>query len=155
MRTVSPGVASLLLSVHAASVWFCTGLVWIVQLLVYPGFAAVGVGPPDRWRSFHERHTRLMGYVVVGPWAVQGLTCLVLLVDRPPGAPWVLVLAAAVCGLVTVVVTVAVSVPCHQRLSQGFDPDVHARLVRTNRWRTTAWTLGGLVAVVLVVAAAP
>lgn len=136
-----------LIGVHVAAVWFCTGLVWIVQLLVYPGFAAVGSSPG--WQAFHDRHTRRMGYVVTGPWAVQGVTCAWLLVARPPEVPLVLALTAGVCGAVTVVVTVAVSVPCHRRLAEGFDAAVHARLVRTNWWRTAAWTLGGLVALAM------
>ena len=64
----------LLLGAHVLSVCFCAGLVWVVQLLVYPGFAAVG--PDAGWRGFHDRHTRTMAWLVTGPWAVQGLTCV-------------------------------------------------------------------------------
>ncbi len=135
------------LGLHLAAVWFCVGLVWVIQLLVYPGFAHMVGGD---WVTVHDRHTRIMGLLVSGPWAVQGLTCAVLLVWRPPGVPFVLALAAGLCGAATVGVTVAVSVPCHQRLAQGWDPAVHARLTRTNWWRTAAWTLGGVVALVML-----
>ena len=141
----------LLLVAHLAAVWFLVGLVWMVQVLVYPGFAAVGAAPG--WREHHDRHTRLMGYVVTGPWAVQGVTTAWLLLDRPDGVGLAPVAAAAVCGLVTVGVTVGVSVPCHRRLSAGYDAAVLRRLVVTNRWRTAAWTLGGVVAVVMVLSA--
>lgn len=137
----------VLLAVHAASVWFCVGLVWVIQLLVYPGFAALD---RERWRAVHDDHTRTMGLLVTAPWALQGLTCAILLVWRPAGVPLAAALAAAVCGAVTVGVTVGVSVPCHRRLSAGYDADVLARLVRTNWWRTAAWTLGGLVAVAML-----
>lgn len=149
--SANPLVGDLLLGVHAAAVWFCAGLVWVIQLLVYPGFAAM-TGPD--WESVHARHTRLMGLLVTGPWALQGLTCAVLLVWRPPGVPLALALAAGACGAVTVAVTVGVSVPCHRRLARGFDAGVHARLVRTNWWRTAAWTLGGLVALAMPLVAA-
>lgn len=135
------------LGLHLAAVWFCVGLVWVIQLLVYPGFAHMVGGD---WVAVHDRHTRIMGLLVSGPWAVQGLTCAVLLVWRPPGVPLVAALAAAACGAVTVIVTVLVSVPCHRRLAQGWDPAVHARLTRTNWWRTAAWTLGGVVALVML-----
>jgi hypothetical protein len=145
--SATPLLGATLLGVHTAAVWFCVGLVWITQLLVYPGFADM-TGPD--WAAVHVRHTRLMGLLVTGPWAVQGLTCAVLLVWRPPGVPLVAALAAAACGAVTVIVTVLVSVPCHRRLAEHFDPAVHARLVATNWWRTAAWTLGGIVALVMV-----
>ncbi|GAA4778460.1 hypothetical protein GCM10023200_09300 [Actinomycetospora chlora] len=145
--SANPLVGELLLGVHAAAVWYCTGLVWVIQLLVYPGFAQM-VGPD--WIAVHARHTRLMGWLVGGPWAVQGLTCAVLLVWRPDGVPLGAALVAGLCGAATVAVTVGVSVPCHQRLARGFDPAVHARLVRTNWWRTAAWTLGGAVALVMI-----
>jgi hypothetical protein len=40
--------------------------------------------------------------------------------------------------------TAMVQVPLHDRLSGGFDALAHRRLVSTNAWRTTAWTLRGL-----------
>jgi hypothetical protein len=136
--------------VHLAAVWFCVGLVWVVQVLVYPGFTDI-----DRsaWREHHDRHTRLMTWTVVGPWAVQGVTCAFLLVRRPDGVPFWLVALAGVCGVVTVAVTVGLSVPCHRRLALAPDDAVLDRLVRTNWYRTAAWTAGGVVAVAMVLLA--
>lgn len=145
----------LLLAVHAAAVWFLVGLVWVVQLLVYPGFAPVGEARTGAgWRAFHDRHTGRMGRLVAGPWVVQGVTCVFLLVARPDGVPFWLAAVAGVCGAVTVAVTVGVSVPCHRELSRGFDARSLHRLVTTNWWRTAAWTLGGVVAVVMLLLAA-
>ena len=141
----------LLLVIHLAAVWFLVGLVWVVQVLVYPAFAGVGDAP--HWSEHHDRHTRLMGFVVSGPWAVQGVTCALLLVARPEGVPFWLVALAGLCGLATVVVTLAVSVPCHRRLAQGYDTATLRRLVATNWYRTGAWTLGGVVAVGMVLIA--
>lgn len=142
---LGPVIDRLLLGAHVLSVCFCAGLVWVIQLLVYPGFAAVG--PHEGWREFHDRHTRTMATLVTGPWAVQGLTCAWLLVAAP--VSWPFAIAAGVCGAVTVAVTVLVSVPCHQRLSQGYDATVLDRLVRTNWYRTAAWSAGALVAVAM------
>ena len=140
-----------LLVVHLAAVWFCAGLVWVVQVLVYPGFAGIGRAAFTEW---HDRHTRLMSYVVSGPWAVQGVTTAVLLVRRPEGVPFWVAALSGVCGAATVAVTVLVSVPCHQRLSRGYDDEVLARLVRTNWWRVLAWTAGGVVAAAMMLVAA-
>ncbi|MEJ2870656.1 hypothetical protein WCD74_23035 [Actinomycetospora sp. OC33-EN08] len=141
----------VVLVLHAAAVWFCTGLVWVVQVLVYPGFAGLDRASFTAW---HDRHTRLMAWTVSGPWAVQGVTTAVLLVWRPDGVPFWAAALAGVCGAATVAVTVLVSVPCHRRLSAGYDDEVLTRLVVTNRWRVLAWTAGGLVAAGMLVAAA-
>ncbi len=140
-----------LLVAHLAAVWFCVGLVWVVQLLVYPGFRGIDRA---RWREQYDRHTRLMAWTVSGPWAVQGVTCAVLLVWRPDGAPFWLAALAGVCGAATVAVTAAVSVPCHRRLAVAYDDVVLDRLVRSNWYRTVAWSAGGVVAIVMVLLAA-
>ncbi len=144
----------LLLAVHTVAVSALAGLAWVVQLVVYPGFLAVG--PTPGWAAFHDAHSRRMTVVVVLPWAVQGGTLGLLLLAPPPGVPYALVLLAATLGAVTVLVTALVSVPLHRRL-QPYDADVARRLVRTNWWRTAAWTAGAVcaAAMLLLASAAP
>ena len=139
-----------LLVVHLCAVAYLTGLVWVVQLVVYPGFRAVG--PTAAWPDFHDAHGRAMGLAVGPAWAVQGATLGVLLLRPPGGVPYVLVLAAAALGLVTVAVTLASSVPLHGRL-QPYDPGLADRLIATNRLRTAAWTGGLLCAAAMVLLA--
>ena len=119
---------------HAAAATALAGLVWTVQLLVYPGFRESG--PTPSWPAVHAAHVRRITPLVAVPWAVQGLSVGGLLLLRP--SP--LVLAAAAAGAATVAVTALVSVPLHRRLEDGWDADVAERLIRTNWWRTAAWT---------------
>ena len=136
-----------LLLAHAAATCALAGLVWTVQLVVYPAFLAVG--PTAAWAAHHQAHTRAIGLVVMVPWAVQGATCALLLLRRPDGVPLPLVLLAGALGLLTVVVTVAVSVPLHTRLGAGYDPALAQRLISTNWLRTAAWTASAAVALVM------
>ena len=135
----------LLLAVHLLATAWLAGLVWVVQLVVYPGFRVVG--PGERWSQYHARHSRAMTLAVGPPWLVQG-ACVALLLLRDPSP---LVLLAAVLAAATVAVTVLVSVPLHVRLGEGYDDAVARRLVATNGLRTAAWTAGAVVAAVLVV----
>lgn len=134
-----------LLLVHAGATCALAGLVWVVQLVVYPAFLAVG--PTPGWPAYHAEHSRRMALVVTAPWAVQGLSLAALLL-RGDGPVWLLA-ALSVCALATVVVTVAVSVPIHQRLGT-YDEQLARRLLRTNWWRTAAWTLGAALSLLLV-----
>lgn len=142
--------AVLLLTVHAVAVGALAGLAWVVQLVVYPGFLLVG--PTPAWRAFHDAHARAMARAVVVPWAVQGATLGLLLLDRPVGVPLPLVLAAAALGLVTVAVTVVESVPLHTRLAT-YDEGLARRLLRTHGLRTAAWTGGAVCAAAMLLTA--
>ena len=135
----------VLLLVHLVATAALAGLVWVVQLVVYPSFLLVGGGPG--WPAVHAAHTRAITLVVGLPWAVQGLSLAGLLVRDGPSP---LRLATGALALATVLVTVAVSVPLHTRLGQAYDEAAARRLVRTNWLRTAAWTGGTVCAALLV-----
>ncbi len=133
---------------HAVSTLFMAGMIWTIQVVHYPLFAEVGT---DRFPAYEAAHSARITWVIVLPWAVQGVTTLALLLSSPAGVPRALVWAAAVLAAIPVVVTIVWSVPAHGALSDGFDAAAHARLVGTNWLRTAAWTLHGAVATALLV----
>ena len=133
----------LLLLAHAAATCVLTGVIWTVQLLVYPAF--LRIGPTPAWADHHREHSAAITRLVALPWAVQGLTCAALLLDPGP-----LPLAAAGLGLATVVLTLGVQVPLHDRLGRGWDEPAAHRLLRTNRLRVAAWTASAAVALGLL-----
>ena len=134
---------AVLLQAHALSTAVLAGLVWVIQLVVYPGFRTVG--PTPAWPAHHRAHTDALARLVALPWAVQGLTLAVLLLRRP--GP--LLLLAGALAATAVAVTLLSSLPLHARLSGSYDDAVAARLIRTNWLRTTAWSAGALCAAVL------
>jgi hypothetical protein len=136
------------------SVWAMTGVIWVVQLVHYPAFAAVERGPADvEWRRFGDHHRASMS-LVVGPFMlVEGVTGLWLLADPPADVGRLLPFVAAILMAVAYGTTAFVSVPLHARLTERFDTDAHGRLVSTNWIRTGAWTIrGGVVGVIALVA---
>jgi hypothetical protein len=142
--------ADVLVVAHAIAAVFLTGLSWTVALVVYPGFAEVG--PTEAWPRFHAAHSRRITLAVGPPWAVQGLTMLGLLIDRPADDPLWLVLLTAVAAAATVVTTVVGAVPIHTRLAT-FDPLLLRRLLRWHAARTLAWTASAAGGVALLVLA--
>ena len=135
----------LLLLVHAGATCFLAGLIWVVQLVVYPGLRDASDGPT--WPALHAAHCRRMAVAVSVPWAVQGLSLALLLLrhDAPPA----LLAFTSVLAVATVVLTVTVSVPLHERLPT-YDDAVARRLIATNWWRTAAWTAGAVCSLALV-----
>jgi hypothetical protein len=133
---------------HAAATLVLVGMIWVIQVVHYPLFAAVG---QDTFIAYETAHSVRITWVIVIPWAVQGLTTAALLLAPPSGVPRWLIIIAAALALIPVVVTITLSVPAHSVLGQGFDAAAHARLVSTNWLRTAAWTLHGGVALWMVV----
>lgn len=140
-----------ILALHVMAVSYMCGLGWMVQIVHYPLFdAAAGAG----WDAFHRAHSQRITWVVGPAWAVQGITVLALVLDPPDGVGLVLPLVAAVLAGTTVLATIALALPAHERLASGYSAEAHRRLVSTNWVRTIAWTAGMAVAGWMVVLAA-
>ena len=124
------------------------GVIWCVQLVVYPQFARVGAA---EFVEHQREHTRRISFVV-GPLMLGEVAgALVWAVDTGG----IVSSRAALVGLVLLGViwgaTALFSVPQHARLERGFDVRTHRILVTTNWLRTLAWTVrGGLVLLPLI-----
>lgn len=157
---------SPLLLVHVAATWALVGLIWTIQLVHYPSFAQVA---SDRWAECHSFHSARITWIVAPLMLTELATGLLLALQ--PAAAWARFgeassLASAPPSLVPPAIafrlglalivaiwlaTFLLSVPAHNALSRGFDPDVHRHLVQTNWVRTTAWTLRGLLLLAVLI----
>lgn len=141
-----------LLLVHVASTLYMVGLIWFVQLVHYPLFASVG---RPRFANYEARHTYLTGWAVIPAMVVELVTATALAINPGP-LPEALTLAGATMVVGIWGITFSLQVPCHTRLSEGFEPAIHRRLVTSNWARTVAWTArGGLVLTMLWLMLAP
>lgn len=125
-----------------AATWVMVGLIWLVQLVHYPMFAAI---ERAEFRPWHAFHTERITWIVIGPMLVELVTSVMFVLDRRDAN------AGVGVGLVAVIwaVTFAVMIPLHDKLQAGgFDAEVHAALVNWNWIRTIAWTARGVMAVV-------
>ena len=131
---------------HLAATIFLTGLIWVIQVVHYP---LLGYGAGEEFVELHRRHTRRISAVVVPPMLVELATAIWLVVRSPsvvPTAlPWI---GLSLLGVVWLS-TFALQVPEHKRLTAGFDPGAHQRLVRSNWIRTVAWSLRAAVALAI------
>lgn len=125
--------------VHAAATWALVGLIWTVQVAVYPQFAFV---KPEEFGRWHAGYMRRIGLVVVPLMGAELVTGLIWVwVERNSVAAWTGLGLMAVNGICTA----WVQVPQHRRLEHGFDVRLVAELVRRNWIRTAVWSLRGLL----------
>lgn len=144
------GLEHAVLDVHLLASACMAGLIWFVQVVHYPLFAAV---PAGAFVDYERRHRNRTAAVVGLPMAAEGVTTLWLFL-RPPGdLGRALPLVGGLLLVVVLASTVLVQVPLHDRLSTSFDRGHIRRLVATNWVRTVGWTARAVLAVAMLHAA--
>jgi len=130
--------ADALLLVHALATWWMAGVIWMVQLVHYPLMALVSEA---YWREYEAQHRRRITFVVMPAMLLELASACWIAAHQlaGDGPAW-----SGLLGLALVLAlwlsTFLVQTPLHMRLSQSFDADDHARLVRSNWLRTLAWS---------------
>lgn len=135
----------LLLLVHVFSTVFMVGLIWFVQVVHYPLFAKVG---HEQFRTYEELHQRLTTWVV-GPAMLVELATAVLLLKYVPDTSQTLAWSGVGLVIVIWLTTALLSVPAHNSLAIEYSTAAWHRLVSTNWIRTVAWTVRGILVLVL------
>jgi hypothetical protein len=129
-------------AVNLALAAYMTGVIWVVQVVLYPSFALVGEAD---WAAYHTAHSRRITPVVAPAMLAHPLVALALLAERPG------VLAAVNLALAggLLLVTATVFARLHARLTRS----TVDRLVRRNAPRAVAWTANTGVALALLLSA--
>ncbi len=122
---------------HLCATWALVGLIWTVQLVLYPMFSSVGVA---EFKAYHNRHTTQITWVVAPLMLIELFTGAWMVIEGERDL-WLLLSLAPLAS--NWLCTWRVQVPLHERLSSGFDAHAHQRLVGTNWWRTFSWTVRG------------
>ncbi len=130
----------MLFLAHCAATIYLVGVIWLVQLLVYPAMAHVGA---DGYSVYHNLHTSRITPVVAPPMIIELLTAIyfIFVPDKTIDSRYFWF------GLMLVLIiwasTFFLQVPLHERLAMSFDADAQKKLVLTNWIRTVAWTVRG------------
>jgi hypothetical protein len=122
------------------------GVIWVVQLCVYPRFVDLD---PEKFVGAHLRHCAGIG-LVVAPLMLTELFTAIILVWAGSGdrVQW-LVLALT---LGTFLSTAFIQAPCHRRLMQGYD-EAKCRSLTSGNWiRTGLWSVKALLVLALAIA---
>lgn len=124
------------LSSHAAISLSLASVLWVVQLVVYPAFKFI---EPDRFAGWHYRYTGAITWVVAPLILLQtaGVGVRLIFLERPD----LLWLTECSATAMAWAVTGFVSVPLHAKLQKQRDEQVMKTLVRSNWWRTAAWSV--------------
>lgn len=140
--------AEIVLVANTAATLVMVGIIWFVQRVHYPLLALVST---DRAVGIAHEHQRRTGQIVAAPMAVEGVSTLFLLVERPAEVsviwPWL----GAVLLAVALGSTVLLSVPRHAKMASDPDPAIGQSLVSTNWPRTVAWSARGIIVIIMMI----
>jgi hypothetical protein len=118
--------------------WGLLALIWLVQVIIYPGFHQI---PSGSFIDYHRWYVKRISIIVL-PLMISELTMT---------AWWLFDAGSSVsvisAGLVLIVwlSTFLLQVPIHHRLKFGKEENLIRRLVATNWVRTIAWSLKALL----------
>ena len=137
---------SILLS-NAVATLFMVGLIWMVQVVHYPLFNDIG---EQNYIAYQQRHQNNITWIVGPVMLIELLTTVLLAFYPTEGISKSLIYLGI--GLVVVIwlSTAFLQVPCHNKLSRGFDPSAYKWLVQSNWLRTIAWTARGAIVTYLL-----
>jgi hypothetical protein len=127
------------------------GVAWFAQLVVYPLFGQVG---PTEYRAYHLFYSSRIWLPVIVPGFVCFLLPVALIFLRPDSVSLWVVLANAMCGVVALLVTVALEIPRHAQLEKGGKQGTVIRELILYNWpRTLAITGSALLTLSMLIAA--
>lgn len=117
------------------------GLIWTVQLVVYPAFLHI---TPAQFTAAHAAHTRRISFIV-GPLLLLEWAATIgwLLSSGVQRAAWQWGVVG--CVATAFLSTALLQVPLHRRLSRGWNERLVHRLIHSNWIRTLAWTLKAML----------
>ncbi|MFK7900402.1 MAG: hypothetical protein AB8B61_06560 [Cyclobacteriaceae bacterium] len=110
-------------------------LIWMVQLVTYPGFVSASEADMKRWHPIYTgRITIIVLPLMLAQLVLHGYGC------------YLQVSCIKIISLVLIVgcwlATFLVSVPLHQKIDAASDSlETRKKLVKTNWMRTVAWTI--------------
>ena len=123
---------------HYFSVFFMTGVIWIIQVVHYP---LMKFTKEQSWTEFHQQHSARITWIV-GPVMLLELSSAFFMADKT--------LICAGLSIFVFVITGLISVPRHNRLATGYSASVLKSLVQTNWLRTIAWSLHSAFLLILL-----
>ncbi|MCU0695465.1 MAG: hypothetical protein MUC96_02920 [Myxococcaceae bacterium] len=130
----------MLLTVSTFAFFYCLGISWLLQVVVYPTYRLVGKA---EFVPFHVSQGRRMGPVMIAPMFLTSLVAIVNGVLERGSAQAPYLWGAAACGAVVIATTLASELPKHLKLDKhGKDDALIEGLIRDNLPRTLAWTVG-------------
>ena len=119
--------------------WGLLILIWLVQLIIYPGFSRIS---PEEFKVYHRWYVIRISSVVLPLMLAELILSMWWILSDDYSAVSIL---TGVLVLIVWLSTFVLQVPIHNRLKAGKEDREIRHLVATNWIRTAAWSLKAVV----------
>ena len=119
--------------------WGLLILIWLVQLIIYPGFVRIS---PEEFKAYHRWYVIRISSIVLPLMLAELILSIWSVLSNDYSAVSIL---TGVLVLIVWLSTFVLQVPIHNRLKAGKEDREIRRLVATNWIRTAAWSLKAVV----------
>ncbi|MFY0608442.1 MAG: hypothetical protein JXR10_17110 [Cyclobacteriaceae bacterium] len=121
---------------------FNTGLIWMVQVVHYPGFLHLNHKGYEEYQNFHMRSISF----IVGPSMLLELTASSLLFPYFDQLTHPITYSLSFGMLLLIFANTAFwAAPTHSKMLAGFNNKLINRLIKINWWRTVLWSARALI----------
>lgn len=117
-------------------------LVWLVQIVIYPGLLAYNERDLAKWHPVYTRQVSIIiAPLMLTQMALYGLAVLSM--------PSIYSIAGAALAASAFVITFVIAIPLHKAIDQeGETFNLRKRLIGVNWYRTIAWTGSFILSVI-------
>jgi hypothetical protein len=140
-----------LLLVWTVVILYVLGEIWFGQIVVYPLFAKVGEA---EYIAYHKFYSSRIPLPVILPGFASFLIPIGLVFFGPASVPLWMYLANVVCGLIGLLVTVALEIPRHAKLEEGGKQGAVIRELILYNWPRTFSITGSAFLTILMLTSA-
>lgn len=122
----------LIFLIHVFCCWFMTGVISLVQILVYPNFQIIGVSP---FKKFHEFHLQRITWIVAPVMVLELLTATWIAYEKSNSLTLINLGSVVVLWMLTGII----NVPAHNKLDAH--DEISLRKLSFKNWpRTVLWS---------------
>ena len=132
----------IIFKLHLLFSLYMFGLIWFVQIVHYPLFAAV---MPQNFTAYEQKHTHFTGFVTAPMMVIELLTGIALVYLNLDSLFYWFNLTGIILLWAS---TFFIQVPLHGQLTEKHQPRAIKKLVQTNWIRTIIWSVRALALVV-------
>ena len=128
--------------------WYCVGVSWVLQYVVYPTYTYIAV---ENFSGYHKDLEQKISLTAVIPMFLTNILMILLIFKHPDSSPMGLIYLTALCAFMILYSTLRQIMPKNRALREkGLSNERVEYLIQKNLPRSLVWTVAGCALIYMV-----